>query len=191
MRSSPRFSNSFRTATPRNPTSPSPMSSCGGLGLQSAREFPTGAQSRERSWAEFGGSRRWCERLDRFRPSNRPDRQDHSSQALYRGRDIRRHSTPRRVEGADMILAINTDKNAPIFRLRAPWRRHRRHQITAGVDGGFPQTPVAAQPRSAAADRSSGSQGRSSPMIEEKFDAIVIGAGMAGNAAAYTMASRG
>lgn len=28
-------------------------------------------------------------------------------------------------------------------------------------------------------------------MIEEKFDAIVIGAGMAGNAAAYTMASRG
>jgi electron transfer flavoprotein-quinone oxidoreductase len=28
-------------------------------------------------------------------------------------------------------------------------------------------------------------------MIEERFDAIVIGAGMAGNAAAYTMASRG
>ena len=28
-------------------------------------------------------------------------------------------------------------------------------------------------------------------MIEEKFDAIVVGAGMAGNAAAYTMASRG
>ena len=28
-------------------------------------------------------------------------------------------------------------------------------------------------------------------MIDEKFDAIVIGAGMAGNAAAYTMASRG
>jgi len=28
-------------------------------------------------------------------------------------------------------------------------------------------------------------------MVEEKFDAIVIGAGMAGNAAAYTMASRG
>ncbi|MCW2314731.1 electron transfer flavoprotein-quinone oxidoreductase [Rhodoblastus acidophilus] len=28
-------------------------------------------------------------------------------------------------------------------------------------------------------------------MIQEKFDAIVIGAGMAGNAAAYTMASRG
>ena len=28
-------------------------------------------------------------------------------------------------------------------------------------------------------------------MIEEKFDAIVIGAGMAGNAAAHTMAGRG
>ena len=28
-------------------------------------------------------------------------------------------------------------------------------------------------------------------MIDEKFDAIVIGAGMAGNAAAHTMASRG
>ena len=28
-------------------------------------------------------------------------------------------------------------------------------------------------------------------MIDEKFDAIVIGAGMSGNAAAYTMASRG
>ena len=28
-------------------------------------------------------------------------------------------------------------------------------------------------------------------MIEERFDAIVIGAGMAGNAAAHTMAARG
>ena len=28
-------------------------------------------------------------------------------------------------------------------------------------------------------------------MIEERFDAIVIGAGMSGNAAAYTLASKG
>jgi len=113
------------------------MSSWRRLGLQSAENFQLVRNLASVLGAEFGGSAgRWCRKAGSFRPSNRPDRQDHSSQALYRGRDIRRHSTPRRVEGADMILAINTDKNARYSTSRT-LRRHRRHQITAGVDGGF------------------------------------------------------
>ena len=117
----------------------------GGLGLQSAENFQL---VRNLASVLGRGVRRLAaagaERLDRLRPSNRPDRQDHSSQALYRGRDIRRHSTPRRRRRRRYDRGDQHRQERADIRLRASWHRHRRHQIVAGADGSFPQTPVAA-----------------------------------------------
>jgi hypothetical protein len=79
------------------------------------------------------------------------------------------------MEGADVIVAINQDANAPIFdfatgivsnacSLPAPTAAFRQQLATAGGGGA---------------------------QYERKFDAIVIGAGPSGNAAAYTMAKAG
>ena len=88
------------------------------------------------------------------------------------------------VEGADLIVAINTDKNAPIFDFAHVGIVADAIQLLPALTEAF-RTRL--RPAYARPARELGEPG----MIEERFDAIVIGAGMAGNAAALTMAERG
>ena len=88
------------------------------------------------------------------------------------------------VEGADLIVAINTDKNAPIFDFAHVGIITDAIRLLPALTEAF---RARLSPHSR--DRIAAKEERA--MIEEKFDAIVVGAGMAGNAAALTLAQRG
>ena len=51
------------------------------------------------------------------------------------------------VEGADLIVAINTDPNAPIFDFAHLGVGGGRHRNAAGADRGFPPAPDRQSPR--------------------------------------------
>ena len=117
----------------------------GGLGLQSAENFQLVRNLASVLGAEFGGSRPLVQKgwigsdrqIGQTGKTIRPK--------LYIAAGISGAIQHRvGVEGADMIVGDQHRQERADLRLRASWRRHRRHQIVAGVDGGFPQTPVAA-----------------------------------------------
>jgi glycine/D-amino acid oxidase-like deaminating enzyme len=87
------------------------------------------------------------------------------------------------MEGADCIIALNNDPNAPIFDFAHYAIVGDAMQMLPALTRAFRQywAKIRARPKP---DRR-----RSS--MSEKFDVIVVGAGPAGNAAAYTLAKAG
>ena len=90
------------------------------------------------------------------------------------------------VEGADLIVAINTDKNAPIFDFAHVGIITDAIRLLPALTEAF-RARLSPHMRATGLRRAQ----KERAMIEEKFDAIVVGAGMAGNAAALTLAQRG
>ena len=100
--------------------------------------------------AEYGGSRPWCKRA-----GSTSDRQIGQTgktirPKLYIAAGISGAIQHRvGVEGADMIVAINTDKNAPIFDFAHVGIVTDAIRLLPGVDGGVPQRACRPrQPRS-------------------------------------------
>ena len=80
-----------------------------------------------------------------------------------------------------MIVAINTDKNAPIFDFAHVGIVTDAIRFLPALTEAFRKRLSPHRMTGSPAERR-----RETTMIDEKFDAIVIGAGMSGNAAAYT-----
>src|SRR5206468_4510663 len=121
------------------------------------------------------------EGLGHLGPTNRPDRENHSAKALYRGRYFRRDPASRWRGGGRPHRCHQHRQERSDLRLRPYRHRHGRHSTVARIDVCIPRAAIAALARP---HRWLGKL----VMIEERFDAIVVGAGMGGNAAALTMA---
>jgi hypothetical protein len=155
----------------------------GGRGLKNAENFQL-VWDLAWCWAPRSAPRdRGPGRLGRPRPSGRADRQDGSAQALHRRRNLGRGPAPRRHGGSDVIIAINSDPNAPIFDFATYAIVGNAMQILPALTEAFSSTWP--WPRCAQVDA------KRSRKCAQKFDVIVIGAGPSGNAAAYTAAKAG
>ena len=143
-----------------------------------AGELPAGAPARRRArrriWLLAPAG---AEGLGHVRPADRPDRQDHPAEALYRRRHFRRDPASGRRRGRRSDRRHQHRQERADLRFRPCRHHHRCDPAAAGVDRSLPRAPFAAFPRPAR-------QLEERAMIDEKFDAIVVGAGMAGNAAA-------
>jgi hypothetical protein len=120
------------------------------------------------------------------RAPGRADRQDGAAQAVHRRRHLGRHPAPGGHGGSDVIVAINTDPNAPIFDFAHYGIVGNAMQVLPALTQAF-RTHLDKRIRK----RRLSSSPRRVRHGREQFDAIVVGAGPSGNTAAYTMAKAG
>ncbi|KRR19396.1 hypothetical protein CQ13_33785 [Bradyrhizobium retamae] len=112
-----------------------------------------------------------AEGLGHLRPADRSHRQDHAAKALYIAAGLSGAILHRGgIKGTDLIVAISIDKNAPIFEF-AHIGSDANRLLAA------PMLPSCA---SAAAFVRPDRELEEAVTIEVRFDAIVVGAGIAG-----------
>ena len=134
-----------RSRIPTRAISPLPMSSSPAAWACRARRISSSCAISPRCSAPNSAARvRWCRRA-----GSTSDRQIGQTgktirPKLYIAAGISGAIQHRvGVEGADCIVAINTDKNAPIFDFAHIGIVDRRHPPAAGADGSLPQATLA------------------------------------------------